>query len=78
MCPVQNEIIMEAMDAKSDVKPNKSFRGKSVEKSLSSYREVRIERNKTMEVIEKQRATSDEMEKALNAVLSMRIGTPVF
>ena len=74
---MQNETNMEAIDAKSDVKPIKSFRGKSMEKSLSSYREVRIERKKTREVIEKQRATSDEMVKALNAALSLRTGSPV-
>lgn len=69
---------MEAIDAKSDVRPSKSFRGNPIEKSLSSYLEVRIERKKTREVTEKQRAVSDEMVKAPNADSPLRIGSPVF
>lgn len=75
---MQNETNMEAIDAKRDVRPSKSFRGNPIEKSLSSYLEVRIERKKTREVTEKQRAVSDEMVKAPNADSSLRIGSPVF
>ena len=58
--PAQNAQTMEAMDTKSDVKPIKSFLGRSLPKSFSWYRDVRMERNMTNEVIEKQSAASDE------------------
>ena len=75
--PVQNETNTAAMDAKSDVKPSKSFRGKLMEKSRASYRDVIMVRKKTRAVTDKQRASSDEMVKALNAGLSLKTGEPV-
>ena len=69
---------MEAIDAKRHVKPRRSFLGKSMAKSFSWHRDVRIERKKTNAVIEKQRATKEAMAKASNAGLSARIGLPVF
>lgn len=68
---------MEAMEVKSDVNPRRSFLGNSMAKSFSWYREVRIERKKTRAVTEEQRATSEEMAKALNAGLSPRVGAPL-
>lgn len=76
-CPAQNDTSMEAMEANSDVKPRRSFLGKSDAKSFSWYREVRIERKKTSAVMEKQRATNDEMAKASKAGLSLRVGVPL-
>ena len=58
---------IEAMETNSDVKPTKSFVGKSLPKSLSWYRDVKMARNMTTAVTEKQSATSDEMAKMLNA-----------
>ena len=55
------------MDTNNDDKPTNSFLGKSFSKSFSWYREVSMERNITTEVTEKQRATRDDIAKALNA-----------
>ena len=64
----QNEMSMEAMDT-NEVKPNKSLLGKLVPKSFSWYLDVRMARNMTKEVTEKQSATRDEMAKQSNAGL---------
>ena len=52
---------MEAMDTNSEVKPNRSLLGKLVPKSFSWYLDVRMARNMTKEVTEKQSATRDEI-----------------
>ncbi|KAJ9696110.1 hypothetical protein PVL29_008384 [Vitis rotundifolia] len=69
---------MEAMDKKSDVKPTRSFLGKSMRKSLSWYREVRMARNMITALTEKQSATREDMAKMSNAGLSSRFGVPTF
>ncbi|PON94970.1 hypothetical protein TorRG33x02_091690 [Trema orientale] len=68
---------MDAMDTNSDVSPTKSFLGRSLPKSLSWYRDVRIARNMTTEVTEKHKATSDEMAKTSKAGLPSRVGLPL-
>ena len=60
---------MEAMDTNSEVEPSKSLLGKLVPKSFSWYLNVRMARNMTKEVTEKQSATRDEMAKQSNAGL---------
>jgi hypothetical protein len=75
-CPEQNECKIDAIDVNSDVKPSRSFLGKSIAKSSSWYREVRIDRKKTRAVTEEQRAMSDEMVKMLNAGFPSKVGTP--
>lgn len=65
------------MEMNKDVKPNKSFRGKVLPKSLSWYRDVKMARNKTKAMIEKQRATSDETAKRSNPGLFSSGGMPL-
>lgn len=76
-CPVQNDTSTEAIEVKSDVNPRRSFLGKSTAKSFSWFREVRIERKKTRAVTEEQRATSEEIAKALNAGSYSKVGCPL-
>ena len=66
-CPPQKEINIDTRDTKSEVKPNRSFLGKSLQKSFCWYQEVRMERNKNKEVTEKPRATSKDAAKMSNA-----------
>lgn len=66
-CPPQKEINIDARDTKSEVKPNRSFLGKSLRKSFCWYREVSRERNKNKEVTEKPRATSEDVAKMSNS-----------
>ena len=76
-CPPQKAINIDARDTKSEVKPNRSFLGKSLQKSFCWYREVRMERNKNKEVTEKPRATSEGAAKMSNALWLSRIGVPL-
>lgn len=76
-CPAQKHNNMAAMDTNNDVKPSKTFVGKSSPKSLASYLEVSIARNMITEVIEKQRATRDETANTLNAIWFAKNGVPV-
>ena len=62
---------------KSDIKPSRSFLGKSIAKSSSWYRDVGIDRKNTRAVTEEQRATSDEMAKMLNVGFPSKVGTPI-
>ncbi|CAL1354149.1 unnamed protein product [Linum trigynum] len=73
----QKETSMEAMERKSDVKPQISFRGSDLAKSLWSKREVRMVRKVTSDVTDKQRATNDVMAKTLKAGSCSRTGVPV-
>ena len=66
------------MDTNNEVKPSKSFPGKSTRKSFSWYREVRMERNKNKAVTEKHRATSEVTAKITNAGWLSRFGVPLF
>ena len=54
-CPPQKEININTRDTKSEVKPNRSFLGKSLRTSFSWYREVSTERNKNKEVRDRTR-----------------------
>ena len=45
-------IIMVAIDTKSNIRPVMSFKGNDMRKSLSAYREVRIDRNIRTEAVE--------------------------
>nr|POE69635.1 hypothetical protein CFP56_14440 [Quercus suber] len=65
------------MDTKREVKPISSFVGKSLRKSFCSYREVRMERNVNKEVMEKHRATSEEIAKMVIAGWFSRFGEPL-
>ena len=76
-CPAQKAINIEAMETNSDVKPSKSFLGRSPPKSISWYRDVKMERNMTRAVTEKQSATSDEMAKTSNAGWFSSVGVPI-
>lgn len=73
----QKDITMEATEMKREVRPNMNFFGKPLQKSLSSYREVRIERNTSTAVTEKQSATSEVIAKTSNADLPSSVGAPV-
>ena len=68
---------MEAMETNSDVKPSRSFFGRPLPKSFSWYRDVKMERNMTKAVTEKQSAMSDEMAKASNAGWFSSVGMPL-
>ena len=76
-CPAQKEINIDAMDTKSEVNPSRSFLGKSLRKSFSWYREVRMARNKNKAVTEKHRATSEVTAKTSNAGCVSRVGVPL-
>ena len=76
-CPAQKAINMEAIETSNDVKPSKSFLGRSLPKSFSWYRDVKMERNMTKAVTEKQSATSDDMAKTSNAGWFSRVGVPL-
>ncbi|KAF5463256.1 hypothetical protein F2P56_019181 [Juglans regia] len=76
-CPEQKEISIAAMEKNKDVKPIKSFIGKSFAKSLSLYLDVKMERNVTKAVTEKKSAMSDEMAKMWNGVLFSNVGMPI-
>ncbi|KAJ9685126.1 hypothetical protein PVL29_017238 [Vitis rotundifolia] len=70
--PAQKETKIAAMDMKREVNPAKGFLGNSLPKSFSSYLDVRIARNVTVEVTKEQRAMSDEIAKIPNAVCYSR------
>ena len=76
-CPAQKDTKIAAMETKRDDKPSNSFLGRSLRKSLTWYLEVRMARNMTTEVTEKQRATSDEIANMRNAVWRSSIGLPL-
>lgn len=69
---------MAAMAENKDVRPFKSFPGRLPLKSRSSQRDVMIARKKTRAVTERQRATSEEIEKTSNAKLYVSMGRPVW
>ncbi|KAM4087420.1 hypothetical protein ACJW30_10G176700 [Castanea mollissima] len=77
-CPAQKETNIDVIDMKSEVKPSKSFFGKSLRKSLCSYREVRMERNENKAVMEKHKATREEMAKTVSSGWFSRFGFPLF
>jgi hypothetical protein len=77
-CAAQNENNIAAIDVKREDNPSRSFHGKSYLKSFSWHLEVRIARKKTRAVTEKQRATRDVMENALNAGWPLKTGMPLF
>ncbi|TQD78509.1 hypothetical protein C1H46_035938 [Malus baccata] len=68
---------MEDIETNSDVNPTKSFLGRSLPKSFSWYRDVKMARNMTMAVTEKQRATREAMAKMLKAGSFSRVGFPL-
>ena len=59
----QKETKTANMDTKRVVNPTKSFPGRYLAKSFSLFLDVRMARNMIVEVIEEQRATSDEIAK---------------
>ena len=75
--PAQKVTKIDNMDMKSEVSPSKSFLGKSWAKSFSWRLDVRMARNMTVEVTEKQRAMSDEIAKIWKAGCCSRIGFPL-
>lgn len=76
-CPAQKDTRMAAMDTKRDDNPSNSFLGRSLRKSFTWYLEVRMARNMTTEVTEKQRATSDEIANMRNAGWRSSMGLPL-
>ena len=64
------------MDIRREVKPSRSFFGKSLRKSFCSYREVRMARNENKAVMEKQRAMSEKTAKMVSIVWLSRFGAP--
>lgn len=68
---------METIDTKSNVNPSKSLLGNSFLKSFSWYRDMRMDRNMTMDVTEEHRAKSDEMAKMSKTGKFSRVGLPV-
>ncbi|TQD78508.1 hypothetical protein C1H46_035937 [Malus baccata] len=68
---------MVVIDTNSDVSPTKSFLGRSLPKSFSWYRDVKMDRNMTMAVTEKQRATREAMAKMSKAGWFSRVGVPL-
>ena len=75
--PAQKETKIAAMDMKIEVNPAKSFLGNSLPESFSSYLDVRIARNVTVEVTKERRAMSDEIAKIPNASCYSRFGFPL-
>ncbi|KAI5409052.1 hypothetical protein KIW84_054750 [Lathyrus oleraceus] len=65
------------MDKKRELNPKRSFLGKSILKSLASFREVSIERNIMSAVTEKQRPITEDIANASNAGLPSNVGSPV-
>lgn len=65
------------METNNEVKPTRSFVGMSLPKSLSWYCDVKMERNMTMDVTEKQSVTSEEMAKTSNAGWFSSVGVPI-
>lgn len=73
-CPAQKEVIMEAMDTKSDDKPIKSFLGRSLPKTFSWCRDVSMARNYMFrELTEMHRAINDETANSCNDVWFSRV-----
>ena len=64
------------MDTRREVKPSRSFFGKSLRKSFCSYQEVRMARNENKAMMEKQRVTSEEMAKMVSIEWLSRFGVP--
>ncbi|KAI7983906.1 hypothetical protein LOK49_LG15G00481 [Camellia lanceoleosa] len=65
------------MDKKSAVKPMRSFVGRSLPKSFALCREVRMARNMTTAVSEKQSTPSDDVENTLNMRCAWRTRSPL-
>ena len=70
------ETSMAPMEMKSDVKPTRSFRGRSLAKSLSWNLDVRMAKNMVNEVIEKHSAINDEIANTSKAVSFSSFGFP--
>lgn len=68
--------IIVAMDTNKDDKPTISLKGSNFIKSLSAYRDVRIDRNINMDVAEANNETALDIANTLNAASFNRIGDP--
>jgi hypothetical protein len=75
--PEQKAVNIATMDKKRELNPKRSFLGKSILKSLASFRDVSIERNIMSAVTEKQRPITEDIANASNAGLPSNAGSPV-
>lgn len=67
---------MEIMDTNNARSPNISFNGKAVQKSSSAYREVRIDKNITIDVTDEKRATEFDKINMSNQNFFPNLGKP--
>lgn len=68
--------IIVAIDTNKDVRPTMSLKGSTFRKSVSAYRDVRIDRNNKTEVEEANNETAFDIAKTLKDACLSRIGDP--
>jgi propanediol dehydratase large subunit len=69
--------IMPAMEMKSVASPIINFEGNDFKKSSSVQRDMRIDKNITIEVEEEHSVIASEMKNTINQLLFTKIGVPV-